>query len=82
MSTAAPDDPFDDIVAGLELDETPDNVTDFSALDTVALMDIYQELTQELFAREETMNPRTPQGRELHSRRPPAVVELHNRDIL
>jgi hypothetical protein len=74
-------DDFDQIMSGVELEE-PEDVIDFSELDRNELLDLYHSLTKRLLDLGQTIDPKTNEGRETHSQRAAAVVELHKRNIL
>lgn len=58
-------DPFDDLVAGLEFDES--DAIDYTTLPLTELLKLKANLEEELKALREVRYPRTDRGREIHS---------------
>jgi len=69
------DDPFDDIIAGLDFEE-PKDVIDVSQMSTVDLLTMFYELNLELFGRGEGLRPHSQEARDKHSLRNAIQVEL------
>jgi hypothetical protein len=72
------DDPFDEIVAGLELDQPSDAIS-VRDLNDVELSNHFNETRDELLALGEMQQPTTDRGRELHSIRTACLVEIRRR---
>lgn len=82
------DDPFDSIVAGLDIEE-PDDVVDVTALSDLDLVDLAAKTRQDLLrSHQMTADDRmlsveqgTEEGRRLHSLRVAIQVELNKRGL-
>lgn len=82
------DDPFDQIVAGLDLEE-PTDVVDVTALTDLELVDLHANVRQDLLgSKQMTADDRrlshvdsTDEGRRLHSLRIALEVEMHKRGL-
>lgn len=72
------DDPFFDIVQGIEIEE-PVDVLNVRTLASNVLVSKFNELTQALLDREEILNPHTQEARDIHSLRNAVDVELQRR---
>lgn len=69
---------FDDI----DSDVDALGVLNVTTLETMELLNRFQQLTEELKDREEALRPRTQEARELHSQRAAMLIELRNRGIM
>lgn len=58
------------------------DVVDVTSLTTPELLDRFHTLTDKISERGELLRPTTPEGRELHSHRAAARVELAKRGLL
>lgn len=81
------DDPFDQIVAGLDLEE-PTDVVDVTTLSDLDLVDLYANVRQDLLGSgqmpadlKECVVDATDEGRSLHSLRVALEVEMRKRDL-
>lgn len=82
MSVLEPDDPFDDIVAGLDLSFDEGEVElRVDMLDTPELVRKYNSVRSQLKAMHEEHYPKTQAARDLHSQRVALMVELRNRGL-
>jgi len=80
--TMSEEDPFDDIVAGLEIAVDEAEVVDVSKLSTLDLSDILTDLEGKLLASEQAMWPRTQALRDMTSLRNAVQLELKRRGKL
>lgn len=83
MTTLPGPDDFD--WEALEAEFTTDkagDVTDVSRLDDASLLNLFNDCNTELGQLREEMEPRTDRGREVHSLRAAARIELARRKIL
>jgi hypothetical protein len=81
------DDPFDAIVAGLDIEE-PTDVVDITSLTDLELVDMCANVRQELLESGQMLGDSpvsaihaTHQGRELHSLRVALLVEMTKRGL-
>ena len=72
-------DPFDDIVNGLDISVDQTEIVDVSRMDTVALIELKQDLDNELMDSEQALRPVTQDSRDAHSLRNAVQVELAKR---
>lgn len=72
-------DDFDDIVNGLDINVDHTEVVDVSRMDTVALIELEQDLNEELMDSEQALRPVTQESRDAHSLRNAVQVELAKR---
>lgn len=80
-----PEGDDDDVWSALEdiFNEFDDgDVIDVTKLDDEALRSQFNSLTEKIKARREVIEPRTDEGRELHSLRAAMSVELRQRGLL
>jgi hypothetical protein len=80
--TMSEEDPFDDIVAGVDISINESEVLDVSKLSTLDLSDILTDLEQKLLASEQSLWPRTQQTRDMTSLRNAVQLELKRRGKL
>jgi len=73
------DDPFDDIVSGLDIDVDEDDVLDVTTLSTMELSGLIADLDKDLTEGHEALHPGTQQARDKHSLRNALQVELRKR---
>lgn len=76
------DDPFFDIVSGLDVpaaEEVQGDILDVTKLSLSQLQDLIAECEDKLQARFEQLVPRTQEARDLHSLRNAAQVEFRKR---
>ncbi len=80
-------DPFDDIVAGLDIEE-PDDVLDIRSLSDWDLVEMSANVRRELLDSDqmygdlqESTAVATPEGRDLHSLRVALLVEMNRRGL-
>lgn len=74
-------DPFDDLVANLNISE-PDDVLDVTSLSNRDLIQRYNAVRRELTDMNEPIHALTAHGRELHSERGALRIELAKRGLL
>ena len=75
----------DDLFAHLEAemgDVVVPDVEDVTTLDTANLLRRFHGVERDLREKKELLHPRTPAGREHHSRRSAYLIELRRRGIL
>lgn len=74
------DDPFDAIVAGLDLEPEPTDIESVRDLDTKTLLERFSRVKQELL-HADGLGTTTAEGRDLHSELSAYKVELARRDL-
>lgn len=75
------DEIFAGLMAGLDLQEPVDTVN-VALLDEVELSKRYNAVKQSLLERGEMLNPKTQEGRDLHSERAAYLLELRRRRMI
>ena len=72
-------DEFDDIINGIEIEVDETEIVDVSRMDTVALIELKQDLDNHLMDSEQALRPITQDSRDAHSLRNAVQVELAKR---
>lgn len=76
-----PDEIFRSLMEDVDFEE-PKGIIDYTKLETIELSRRLNHIKQELFDRKEMMDPRTDEGRDLHSERAAILIELHKRGVM
>lgn len=74
------DDLFADLVASVEIEE-PTDAINVRELDNAHLSAAFNDVRDRLIALSEMMEPKTEEGRELHSRRAAYLIEMSRRGM-
>lgn len=71
---------FESIVEGVEL-EYPTDFVNYASLTDLELMLAYDSVRTQLLDLKEMINPKTREGRDLHSERAAMLVEINRRKL-
>ena len=82
MSTLDPEDGVDWAALEESFEGVDFDGQSVTMLTDLALLDRYQEITAQLFARKEARFPKTQEARDLHSERAALLIEIRKRKIM
>lgn len=77
--TMGEEDPFDDIIAGLNIEVNEDDVTDVTKLGDEELINLFNSLDDEVTEGHQAIHPNQQWARDKHSLRNAAEIELRKR---
>ena len=77
--TMGEEDPFNDIIAGLDIKVVENDVVDVTKLGNEELIDLFDSLDDEVTKGRQAIHPNKQWARDAHSLRNAAVIELRKR---